>query len=163
MNMAPIVLPLILKTRKGSDMLNSVLSAKGSIRWRLKQCQEACNLGSVVVVLSLCLVTVLVIVASHFLAMETCPHSVNPDTVSPVVWQDIGERIVLLFGPLHNEHSNDLERSSSRFKVSTCLKTCTKTNLPKKQPTIENWTENKTNSPLVKYNLDSLLSTQSVI
>ena len=40
------------------------------------------------------------------------------------------------------------------------LKTCTKANLPKKQPTIENWTENKTNSPLVKYNLDSLLSTQ---
>ena len=35
-----------------------------------------------------------------------------------------------------------------------------KTNLPKKQPTIENWTENKTNSPLVKYNLGSLLSTQ---
>ena len=87
-NTAPIVLPQILKTRKGSDMLNSVLSAKGSIRWRLKQCQEACNLGSVVVVLSLCLVTMLVIVASHFLAMETCAHSVNSDTVLPVVWQD---------------------------------------------------------------------------
>ena len=39
-------------------------------------------------------------------------------------------------------------------------KTCTKTNLPKKQPTELNWTENKTNSPLAKYNLDSLLSTQ---
>ena len=65
-----------------------------------------------------------------------------------------------MFGTLHNEHNNDLKRSSSRFKVPPCLKTCTKANLPMKQPTIENWTENKTNSPLVKYNLDSLLSTQ---
>ena len=99
------------------------------------------------VVLSLGLVTVLVIVASHFLAMETCANSVISDTVSPVVLQGIEERIVRLFGTLHNEH-NDLERSSSRLKVSPCLKTCTKTNLPKKQPIIENWTENKTNSPL---------------
>ena len=67
--------------RKGSDVLNSVLSVKGSIRWRLKQCQDTCNLGSLVVVLSLGLVTMLVIVASHFLAMETCANSVNPDTV----------------------------------------------------------------------------------
>ena len=116
-NMAPIVLPLILKMRKGSDVLNSMLSAKESTRWKLKQCQEACNLGSLVVVLSLVLVTILVIVASHFLAMETCANSINPDTVSPVVWQDIGERIVHLFGTLHNEHNNDLKRSSSRFKV----------------------------------------------
>ena len=65
-----------------------------------------------------------------------------------------------MFGTLHNEHDNDLKRSSSRFKVPPCLKTCTKANLLKKQPTIENWTKNKTNSPLVKYNLDSLLSTQ---
>ena len=102
----------------------------------------------------------LVIVAIHFLAMETCANSVNPDIVSPVVWQDIGERIVRLTGNLHNEHSNDLQRSRGRFKVSSCLKTCTKTNLPKKQLTIENWTENKTNSPSVKYDPDSLLSTQ---
>ena len=157
--MTPIVLPLILKMRKGSDVLNSVcmLLAKGSTQWRLKQCQEACNLGSLVVVLSLGLITVFVTVANnHFLVMETCANSVSPDTVWPVVWEDIGERIVRLFGTLHNEHDNDLKRSSSRFKVPPCLKTCTKTNLPKKQPTIENWTENKTKSPLVKYNLDSL-------
>ena len=41
-----------------------------------------------------------------------------------------------------------------------CLKACTKTNLPKKQPTIENQTENKTDSLLVKYDPDSLFSTQ---
>ena len=52
--------------------------------------------------------------AIHFLAMETCANSVNPDIVSPVVWQDIGERIVRLTGNLHNEHSNDLQRSKTR-------------------------------------------------
>ena len=141
-------------------MLNSVLSAKGSISMETKtvlrgmqlrfcsgssvsgSCNRACNSGQ------------------PFLGNGTCANSVNPDTVWPVVWQDIGGRIVCLFETLHNEHDNDLKRSSSRFKVPPCLKTCTKTNLPKKQPTIENWTENKTNSPLVKYNLDSLLSTQ---
>ena len=104
--MALIVLPLILKMRKGSDVLNSMLSAKGSTQWRRKQSQEACNLGSLVIMLFLSLVTVLVTVASHFLAMETCANSVNPDT-------NIGERIVRMFGALHNKHHNDFKCSSS--------------------------------------------------
>ena len=65
------------------------------------------------------------------------------DTASPVDWKDTGERIVRLFGTLHNEQDNDLERSNSRFNMSPCLKTSTKTNLPKKQSVIENWNENK--------------------
>ena len=115
------------------------------------------KLDSLVAVLSLVVATVLVIVASHFLAMKTCANFLKPDTASPVDWRDTGERFV---GTLHNEQDNDLEPSNSRFNVFPCLKASTKTDLPKKQLIIENWNENKTIPPLVKYNLDSLFSTQ---